>query len=365
MKKITGFLFVIIIFFIIYLVTWPVPVDPVSWESPPNPGYTGPFKVNNRLAAIEKLPLEETHGPEDIALDADGRIYAATHEGFIVRLDNSNSNAKPEKWVNTGGRPLGIDFDGSGNLIVADGYIGLLSIAPDGKITQLLTSVDGIPLGFTDDVDVAADGKIYFSDASAKFTAKTYGTMAASLMDLMEHGGHGRLIVYDPETGKASTLMSGLSFANGVAVSPDQSYVLVNETGNYRVLRYWIEGPRQGKWEPLIESLPSFPDNISAGYDGRFWVALVSPRNPLLDSLAGKPFIRKMIHRLPEAIKPKAVHYGHIIAVNEKGELVADLQDPNAACPVNTSVTETSQYLYIGSLVTDSIARLPKSEAGL
>ena len=363
MKKITGFLFITLIFIVIYLVTWPVPIDPVAWEPPPNPGYTGPFEVNTRLAAIERLPIKEAHGPEDIALDADGRIYAATHEGFIVR--RKTDTARIHQRVNTGGRPLGIDFDGNGNLIVADGYIGLLSIAPDGEITKLITSVDGIPLGFTDDVDVAANGKIYFSEASTKFNAKKYGPLAASMLDLMEHGGHGKLIVYDPKSGMASTLISGLSFANGVAVSPDQSYVLVNETGNYRVLRYWIAGPKEGTWEPLIEALPAFPDNISAGYDGRFWVALVAPRNPLLDSLAGKPFIRKMIQRLPEAVKPKAEHYGHIIAINGNGEVVADLQDPNAACPVNTGVTETSQYLYIGSLITDFIARLPKSEANL
>jgi len=145
-------------------------------------------------------------------------------------------------------------------------------------------------------------------------------------------------------------------------VSPDQSFVLINETGNYRVLRYWIAGPQKGTWKPLIESLPAFPDNISTGFDGRFWVALVSPRNPLLDSLAGKPFIRKMIQRLPEAIKPKAVSYGHIIAINGNGEVVADLQDPAAACPINTGVTETQQYLYIGSLATDFIARLPKDK---
>jgi sugar lactone lactonase YvrE len=363
MKKLTSALLIILFFLVIYLLTWPVPIDPISWEAPENPGYTGPFEVNTRLAKIEKLPIEGAHGPEDIALDADGRIYAATHEGFIVRMENSTS--QPKKWVNTGGRPLGIDFDGNGNLIVADGYIGLLSIAPDGKITTLLTSVDGIPLGFTDDVDVAADGKIYFSDASVKFKAKTYGTLAGSMLDLMEHGGHGKLIVFDPKTGKADTLISGLSFANGVAISPDQSFVLVNETGNYRVLRYWLSGPEKGTWEPLIESLPAFPDNISVGFNGRFWVALVAPRNPLLDSLAGNPFLRKMIQRLPEAIKPKAAHYGHIIAVNKNGKVVADLQDPNAACPVNTGVTETSQYLYIGSLVTDFIARLPKDNLNL
>jgi len=362
MKKLIRSLIPILILIVIYLIAWPVPIDPVAWEAPPNPGYTGPFEVNTRLAGIEKLPLDGVHGPEDIALDADGRIYAATHEGFIVRMENGGT---PEKWVNTGGRPLGIDFDGNGNLIVADGYIGLLSVAPDGTITPLTTTVDGIPLGFTDDVDVAADGKIYFSDASSKFIAKTYGTMPASLLDLMEHGGHGRLIVYDPATGKASTLISGLNFANGVAVSPDQSFVLVNETGNYRVLRYWISGPQKGTWKPLIESLPAFPDNISAGFDGRFWVALVSPRNPLLDGLADNPFIRKMIQRLPEAVKPKAVPYGHIIAINENGEVVADLQDPAAACPINTGVTETQQYLYIGSLATDFIARLPKDNLKL
>jgi sugar lactone lactonase YvrE len=363
MKKIFSALLIFLFFLVIYLLTWPVPIDPVAWEAPDDPGYTGPSEVNTRLAAIEKLPLDGMHGPEDIALDTDGRIYAATHEGFIVHLENSS--AKPEKWVNTGGRPLGIDFDGNGNLIVADAYIGLLSISPEGKITTLLTSIDGIPLGFTDDVDVAADGKIYFSDASAKFKAKTYGTMAASLLDLMEHGGHGKLIVFDPKTDKASTLISGLSFANGVAVSPDQSYVLVNETGNYRVLRYWLSGPKQGTWEPLIESLPAFPDNISVGYDGRFWVALVSPRNALLDSLSGKPFLRKIIQRLPETVKPNAAHYGHIIAINGNGKVVADLQDPDAGCPVNTGVTETSQYLYIGSLVTDFIARLPKDKLDL
>lgn len=362
MKKWIGLLAVLLLLLVVYLLVWPTPIDPVAWEAPPDPGYTGPFEPNTRLAGIEKLPLAGVHGPEDIALDADGRIYAATHEGFIVRLENGRT---PEKWVNTGGRPLGIDFDGSGNLIVADGYIGLLSIAPDGAITTLATAADGVPFGFTDDVDVAADGKIYFSDASSKFIAKTYGTMAASLLDLMEHGGHGRLLVYDPATGQASTLIRGLNFANGVAVSPDQTFVLVNETGNYRVLRYWLAGDRKGAWEPLIESLPAFPDNISTGFDGRFWVALVSPRNPLLDRLSDKPFIRKMIQRLPEAVKPKAVAYGHIIAVNGDGKVIADLQDPQAACPINTGVTETQRYLYIGSLATDFIARLPKDGLNL
>lgn len=363
-KRILWLLLIVIIAFVLYLVAWPVPIDPVAWEAPPNPGYTGPFAVNERLKGIEVFPIAGNHGPEDIALDAKGRIYAATHEGRIVRLKPDGSGA--ENWVATKGRPLGIDFDGRGNLIVADAFRGLLSIERDGTITELATSANGIPIRYADDVDVAADGKIYFSDASTKFGAKEWeDSYEASLLDIMEHGGHGRLLVYDPSTGKTKTLLDGLNFANGVAVSHDQNYVLVNETGTYRVVRYWIAGPKKGRAETFIDKLPSFPDNISTGLEGRFWVALVSPRIPLVDNTSGKPFLRKMVQRMPKFMRPKAVPYGHIIALDGNGKVVQDLQDPAGAYPINTSVTETEDYLYIGSLVTPVLGRLKKAKAGL
>ena len=364
LKGILWPLVAIIIVIIVYFIAWPVSIDPVTWVAPPNPGYTGPFKVNQRLKGIETFPIAGNHGPEDIALDAKGRIYAATQKGNIVRLDPNGSN--PENWVNTKGRPLGIDFDRQGNLIVADAFRGLLSIKPNGEISELATTADGIPIRFADDVDVAADGKIYFSDASTKFGAKdSGGTYEASLLDLMEHGGYGRLIVYDPMTRVGKTLLDGLNFANGVAVSHDQNYLLVNETGGYRVIRFWIKGQKKGQSETLIGSLPAFPDNISTGLDGRYWVALVSPRNSLVDKLADKPFMRKVIQRMPAFMRPQAVAYGHVIAIDDNGKVVIDLQDPDGSYPINTSVTETKEYLYIGSLVAPILGRIKKEKIGI
>lgn len=349
---------------IFYFIAWPVPIAPVAWEAPPNPGYTGPFAVNDRLKDVEILPIAGNHGPEDIAVDAKGRIYAATHEGNIVRLSPDGSNA--ENWVNTDGRPLGIDFDSNGNLIVADAFRGLLSISPDGSISELSTIADDIPIRYADDVDIAADGKIYFSDASTKFGAKeSGGTYEGSLLDLMEHGGHGRLLVYDPATKETKTLLDGLTFANGVAVGHNQKFVLVNETGGYRVIRYWISGLNKGQSEVFIHSLPSFPDNISTGLNGRYWVAFVSPRNQLVDDLAAKPFMRRVIQRMPAFLRPKAVAYGHIIAIDETGLVVEDLQDPDGGYPINTKVTETKDYLYIGSLVAPVLGRIDKNKIGL
>jgi len=349
---------------ILYFIFWPVPIEPVAWEAPPNPGYTGAFIQNERLKGIEIFSIGDNSGPEDIAVGSQGRIYCTTHEGRIVRLNPEGLN--PENWVDTKGRPLGIDFDKAGNLIVADAYRGLLSVAPSGTVSELATTADGTAIRYADDVDVAADGKIYFSDASTKFGAKQVaGTYGASLLDLMEHGGHGRLLVYDPATGVAKTLLDGLNFANGVAVSHDQKYILVNETGSYRVIRYWIAGPKKGESESLIEALPSFPDNISTGLNGRYWVALVSPRNQLVDRLAGQPFLRKVIQRMPAFLRPQAVAYGHIFAIDGTGKVLEDLQDPTGKYPINTSVTETKDYLYIGSLVTPFVGRVHKKTIGL
>ena len=364
MKKILLAFCLLLGAMILYFIFWPVPIEPVAWEAPPNPGYTGAFIQNERLKGIEIFSIGDNSGPEDIAVDSQGRIYCTTHEGRIVRLNPEGLN--PENWVDTKGRPLGIDFDKAGNLIVADAYRGLLSVAPSGTVSELATTADGTAIRYADDVDVAADGKIYFSDASTKFGAKqAAGTYGASLLDLMEHGGHGRLLVYDPATGMAKTLLDGLNFANGVAVSHDQKYILVNETGSYRVIRYWIAGPKKGESEPLIEALPSFPDNISTGLNGRYWVALVSPRNQLVDRLAGQPFLRKVIQRMPAFLRPQAVAYGHIFAIDGTGKVLEDLQDPTGTYPINTSVTETKDYLYIGSLVTPVVGRVHKKTIGL
>ena len=359
LKRIFWTPLIIIVVVVLYFVAWPVTINPVAWKAPSNPGYIGPFESNELLRDIQLLSIGDNHGPEDIALDGQGRIYASTYEGRIVRLQADGSN--PENWVETGGRPLGIDFDNNGNLIVADAFRGLLSIAEDGTITELVTVADGIPVRYANDVDVGSDGKIYFSDASTKFGAREWrGTYEASLLDLVEHGGHGRLLVFDMADGSAKTLVDDLNFANGVAVSHDQTYVLVNETGSYRVIRYWLTGPQKGQAESFIEGLPAFPDNISTGLGGRFWVALVSPRNALIDNLSDKPFMRKVIQRMPAFLRPKAESYGHIIAVDRDGKVVEDLQDPNGSYPMNTSVTETEAYLYIGSLVVPGLGRLSK-----
>ena len=231
---------------------------------------------------------------------------------------------------------------------------------------ELATRAGGTRIGFANDVDVAADGRVFFSDSSTKYPPAQWGDMdEAGTLDLIEHGGHGRLLVYDPEGDSAGTLLENIQFANGVAVSPDQQFVLVCETGKYAVIRYWIAGPKRGEAEYLIESMPDFPNNISAGRDGRFWVALSSPRYPLVDRFSATPFVRRMLARIPTSLRPAPKRHQHVVALDRDGHILLDLQDPRASIGRISSVLEHEEHLYFGSLDAGVVARLRKAAVNL
>jgi YD repeat-containing protein len=350
LKRIGVALSLILVVLALYLTLWPVPIDPAPWTPPAPPGLEGVFATNSRLAKVKRIPAGG-HGPEDVAIDGKGRLYTGLDDGRIVRI---GPDGKVETFAETGGRPLGLDWDAAGNLIVADGDKGLLSVSPKGVVTTLTTAHGGVRFALTDDVDVGPDGVYYFTDASSRFAMKQYK------LDLLEHRPSGRLLAYDPRTKQTRLLIKGLYFANGVAVAHDASFVLVAETGRYSITRYWLTGERAGRHEVLIENLPGFPDGVSAGTNGVFWVAIVSPRDPTLDFTLARPFLRKVVARLPEFMMPAPRRHGFVLGLDAKGRVVRNLQDPSPSSfsPI-TSVEEHEDALYLGSLQGSVLAGLP------
>ena len=241
---------------------------------------------------------------------------------------------------------------------------GLISIAPNKTITVLASTVGGEPIRFADAVVVAQDGKIYFTDASARFAPKDWGgTFEASVLDLMEGSATGRVWVYNPADKSTATVAKGLSFANGIALTADQQSLLVNETGKFRVWKMAAAArdidlratPPPAQASILLDNLPGYPDNLMRGRDGKIWLGLAAPRSPDADNLADKPFIRSIVMRLPRALWPVPKAYGHVMAFTEDGKIVVDLQDPSGAYPETTSITETADRLYVQSLHAHSL----------
>jgi sugar lactone lactonase YvrE len=335
-----------------WLGLWPVDLEPVAWSPPRAPALSGPFAPDQRLRAVEWLGRGQAVGPEATAIDAAGRVHTGTRDGRILRFDPARGAFEPV--ATTGGRPLGMAFDGAGRLYLADTMKGLLVLHPDGRLEVLATGHGGVPFGLIDDLDVGPDGTVYFSDASSKFG------LGRTREDILEHGGHGRLLAWRPGTRSTELLLDGLQFANGVAVAGDGSYLLVNETGAYRIVRYWLSGARRGQSEPFIENLPGLPDNVTWSSERQaFWVALFSPRLPALDALASYPFLRKVVYRLPGWLQPQPARHAWALALDERGRVVGSLQDisPDAYAPV-TSVRERDGVLWLGSLERDALGRM-------
>jgi len=361
MKKPAIATLALLLLLLLYLLLWPVPVSPVAWDAPQDRGLIDPFKANDRLSLARPISIDEYDGPEDITGDKSGFLYASTLGGHIIRIHENSMDLSV--FADVGGRPLGLEFDSLGNLYVANAPLGLQRISPDGTIETLVSEVNGKDISYADDLAVADDGRVFFSDASSKFNpATTGGSYDASLLDILEHGGYGRIFEYSPTTQQTKVIMDGLNFANGVAISDDQNYLLVNETGHYRVLKFWLEGPHAGTTEVILDNLPGFPDNINNGLEGKFWIGLVAPRNKMLDDLSGSPFLRKVVQRMPAFVRPKAVPSSHVIAINGEGQVLMNLQDSTMKFPALTGVYETQQSLYLTSLFGNRVGRLDKKD---
>jgi sugar lactone lactonase YvrE len=363
LRRIFAALLALLALLTAYLLFWPVPIQPVAWEVSKVPGYSGAHAVNKRLANLQKIEIGKEVGPEHLAIGPDGKLYAAMASGNILRMQPDGS--MQEVFVNTQGRVLGFDFDAAGNMIAADAIRGLLSIAPDKKITVLADKVGADPIRYADAVVVAKSGKIYVSDASTRFSPKEVGNaFEASVLDIIEQSSTGRILEYDPANKTTRIVAKGLSFANGVALSANERQIFVAETGKYRVWRIDINASdldvRQtsgmsGATHIVLPNLPGYPDNLMRGLptaDGKpkLWVGLVKPRNAVVDGMAEKPFLRSLTLRLPRFLWPIPPKYSHVIAFTEDGTIVQDLQDPLGAYPETTSVLETKDRLYVQSL---------------
>jgi sugar lactone lactonase YvrE len=342
-----------------YLFLWPVPIEPRSWRAPVFRGYAGAHAPNDRLARLRRVSIEPHIGPEHIEVGPDGKLYTGVLSGAILRMNPDGSGV--DVVADTGGRPLGLAFDAGGRLIVADALRGLLTVQPDGAVAVLLDEYQGKPIRYADAVVIAPDGGVLFTDASQRMAPREHGTFVAALLDIMEHSCTGRVLRHDPVSGDTELVMEGLCFPNGLALSRDARHLFVAETGEYRIWR--IDAAARGidarsvsrsaaaiRARVIASNLPGFPDNLSRGETGRIWVGLTKPRGSTIDALAGRPFLRKVALRLPRFLWPVPPSHGHLIAYDEEGRVLADLQDPSGGLPETSGATEYHNRLYVQSL---------------
>ncbi len=302
--------------------------------------------------AIDVLPVPGP-GAEDVVVATggpdEGAVFTGTGDGSVWRV--SHDGRRIDLVTSTGGRPLGLELDLDGRLLVCDARRGLLRVdTRTGAIEPVTDRVAGVPMVFCNNAAVARDGTVWFSDSSTLYGLDHWKD------DFVQNTRTGRLLRLT-EDGSVEVVIEGLAFANGVALAADESYVAVAETAARTVVRRWLTGPRAGERDLLVDELPGYPDNIARGSDGLIWVSIASPLDPVVERLQSAPrWVRKAVTRIPEAVQPKPKRTVRVQAFDDAGSLVHDVDVSTDGYHMVTGVREHEGRVWLGSLHEPAIA---------
>ncbi|KAM6583581.1 hypothetical protein CsatB_010583 [Cannabis sativa] len=333
------------------------PISPDSLKLPSTTSLASIFPPNNKLQEVSKLGEGFLERPEDVAVDKEGIIYTATRDGWIKRM---HKNGSWENWKMLGGHTLlGITTTKEGDLLVCDTEKGLLKVGENGVLV-VTSHVNGSKIRFADDVIEASDGSVYFSVASTKFGLHNW------YLDVLEAKPHGQLLKYDPSSKKTSVILDDLGFANGVALSKDQDYLVVCESWKFRCLKYWLKGENKGKTDIFIENLPGGPDNINLAPDGSFWIALIQASSEGLEFVHKFKALKKFIATFPKLVELVNGAEGKATVVNvaADGKIRKKFDDlEGKVMRFVTTAIEFEDHLYLGSLSSNFIGKFPLKTA--
>ena len=252
--------------------------------------------------------------------ERDGFLYSGILGGEIVRFDPRKPERAWEFVFKYGekcselhqdaicGRPLGLNFDKKGRLVVCDSYLGIYRISRDFKTAELLISpetvVEGKQIRVFNSLVVMDDDTLYYTHSDSNFDLHEGVFMLLG-------DGSGRLMKFDSKTKTHEVLADGFQFANGIAITTDHKYLLVSETGKGLIWKYHLVGETKGDIEKLVQ-MPGFTDNIKpSGRPGTYITAIVVPinkdkRHVLVDGFYRYPSVCKLITRSLYLIKSAA-----------------------------------------------------------
>ena len=339
------------------LLLTPAPIASQPFDPGPRPAL-GPLSDSWSQTCVV-YARREVPAPEELEVDAQGRVYAGTHEGKVVRLSaGPAASFVLEDLAKPGGRPNGITLDGAGRILASQGY-GRTGdrIWPDGRV-EPLAWLDG------GDSAVGRDGTVYFSAPQPWRRTGHVGVDFGLLM--LESRPDGELRAWRPDTGRVEVLARGLLIPDGVALSANEDFVAVGEVSGFRVTRYWLRGPKAGTADVLIGSLPGIPDGLASDGEGTFYVALPVRRGALADALHRSAFAKDQVAKLLARLGPRLLRdeptdrtgLGVVLAVDESGRVTRTYLEPRGL--VGAAITTAVPHgdgLWIGSLLGHGVAR--------
>ncbi|RNA35311.1 adipocyte plasma membrane-associated [Brachionus plicatilis] len=327
----------------------------------------GGLKPNEKLTKAERVQEGVLVGPETIEFDKDGFFYTGLVNGQVVKVDSKNTSniqliaqmgslgyqyckSVREIPIKNCGRPLGLRLDKTGqNLYIADAYYGIFKINLQTKKLTSIVKADDVrfgnkPMKLVNDLDLDGD-LIYFIDSSF------LRHVDSAIEEHIEANPRGRLFSYNQKTNEMNLLLDGLYFPNGLQLSPQKDFLLINENSMAKIIKFYLVGEKKGKVE-LFAFIPGFGDTIRLTQNKTLLVPFASVRPSILDYLAEWPNLRNIMFKILNfkylfKILPK---YGLLAEYGMDGVAIRSWHDPKGVkIECTTAGAIYDNKLYLGS----------------
>ena len=295
------------------------------------------------LANLKKVGVG-LRRPEDVVVGRDGRVWASDQASACAEIRADGTLRRVGK---AGGAPNGINMDARGRIVIANFGLGTAPTGPlqrldpaTGTVDILCGAIDGKPLVASNYPIVDRAGNVWCSHSTSDRAASEAGLADGFVYRVRPDGG-------------AAVMASGFTFANGLALDADESYLYVCQTMGRNVVRLPIRadgslGPQE-PYGPVLGE-PAFRGATPAerarfgatdgcGFDaeGNLWVTLV---------LANK-----------------------VVAITPKYQVVTLIHDPAGelmSWPTNVSWGGGDMRdLYVGTIRRDYVLRARSPVPGL
>ena len=341
------------------LVLRPIDTPPQVYRAPDLRQDTG--AVQTALSADSKdiWNLGEYQGVDCIRAQ-DGFVYAAAWNGATLKKRSSDlvrtDGGHYEAILTVDGELTGFAFDGDGDLwltvVTADG--GSLCRARHDSwgatVEQVVTQIDGAPLGGLSAVEVGPDGKVYFAVATDAGAGS--GLDRALRTELLAHTGTGWVYVYDPADRSVQRVLGGVAGASGLALSADGSTLYVSDLANrcvWSVDASARERTAGGKnCRSFASGLPGYPGALAMDEDGTLYISYRWSRSSWLEKNADSTFLRGVALRAGQNLQERLFRLSSDAPCAEAVDTVSGswkrsisggkMDDCTAVCPVDSKV---------------------------
>ena len=234
----------------------------------------------------------EIPGCEGPVFDLNDNFYVVSPpNGSILRIDTASGDKV--EHANTGGIPAGLQVDRQNCLWVADMKKGVLKVEPDGQVVHVVKEYQGKPIRGCNDCAFDSNGNLFFTAPAGSNASNPVGEVYCLT-------GNGEVVLLD----------NGYAFSNGLAVSADDSVLIVAETHTKSLWAYDIIDTAKLQNKRLFAKLPGDdeggPDGMDCDTQGNLLVAhwkggsidVFDPQGGLLERIA-----------LP-LVSPSNLHFG-------------------------------------------------------